>query len=124
MATKGVRGIVYFCPELRLYRYKCRTYEHEDGGLKLGDDADYKFDADELEDMLVALLSSGDKTKEMEARFVADMTGLGRVNPHKVVVFDTGDNKIEIQEPGPYWEVNDKERAAKEAADEAAGREV
>jgi hypothetical protein len=120
MATKGVRGIVYFCPELRLYRYKCRNYDHEDGSLKLGDDADYKFDAEELEDMLVALLSSGDESKMAEARFVASMTGLGRLNPHKVVVFDTGDNKIEIKEPKDYWEAFDAEKMAKEAS-EASG---
>jgi len=120
MASKGTRGIVYFCPDLRLYRYKFRAYDREGGGEKLGDEADYKFDDDELEDMLVALVASGDKDKEAQANFVANITGLARLNPHKIVEFDTGDNKIEIKEPGPFWQAHDKERAEKEAADDAA----
>lgn len=116
MASKGIKGIVYFCSELRLYRYKYRPYE----AGKDGEDVDYKFDADELEDMLVALLSSNDEARVAEAKFVANMTGLARVNPHKIVEFDTGDDKIAVKDVGPFWEVHDKEREKEEAEGQAA----
>lgn len=117
---KGTRGFIYFCPELRLYRYKCRTYD----GDVLGDETDYKFDSDELEDTLVALLASDDPAKVAEAKFVAHMTGCGRRYPHKIVMFDTGepneDQQIKVTEPGMFWAAHDKEKAAREKAEEEA----
>lgn len=117
---KGTRGLIYFCPELRLYRYKTRNYE----GDALGEETDYKFDSDELEDMLVALLASEDPAKVAEAKFVVYMTGLARRDPHKIVIFDTGepnqDAQIKVTEPGPFWAVHDKEKAAREKAEEEA----
>lgn len=120
-ASKGIKGIVYFCPELRLYRYKCSSYEKgDDGVLKLGEEVDYKFDADELEDTLTALLTSNEEARVAEAKFIANMTGLARVSPHKVVEFDTGDDKITPREAGPFWEAHDRERAEKEEAEDRA----
>jgi hypothetical protein len=125
MASKGTKGFIYFCPELRLYRYKCSSYEAgEDGVPKFGEELDYKFDADELEDTLVALLASGEAPREAEAKFMADMTGLARINPHKVVNFDTGKDEISPSEPGPFWEANDKARVEKEEAEERASDEA
>ncbi len=49
------------------------------------------------------------------------MTGLARVNPHKVVAFDTGDDKIDIKDPGPFWEAHDKQRAQKEEQEDEVG---
>jgi len=121
MVTKGTRGIVYFCPELRLYRYKCRSYEKTDAEETLGDESDLKFDADELEDVLVAQLATGDERSEAEANFVSYLTGLGRKFPHKIVKFDTGvgpDGKIDVLEPEPFWNEHDKERVQKEAEEE------
>ena len=121
-SKKGTRGIVYFCPELRLYRYRYNAYEQESGKKEeLGELVDYKFDTDELEELVVALLATGDTGREAEANFVANITGLARTNPHKIVRFDTGSDKIEIVEPGPFWDAHDQEKAEKEKAEAAAG---
>jgi hypothetical protein len=100
----AVKGFVYYCPELRLYRYKVE-------GASESESADYKFDADELEDTLVALLvDDKDQTKAAQAKFLANMTGLARVNPHKIVQFDTGSDKIDVLEPAAFWKKHDEER--------------
>ena len=123
--SKGTRGIVYFCPELRLYRYAYKTYEKVGGVTdeeNIGDEADFKFDGDELEDMVDALVSTGDDLKEAEAKFVAHITGLARLHPHKIVKFDTGIDKIDVEEPDKFWEAHDKERERLEAeAERGAG---
>ena len=109
----AVTGMVYFCPELRLYRYQISDSQNRDN------DVDYKFDADELEDALVAILSRPEDEKEgshQEAKVMADMTGLARVNPHKIVRLDIEKNKIEIAEPADFWKKHDAEREALEAA--------
>lgn len=125
MASKGIKGFVYFCPDLRLYRYVCRPYEtSDDGTLKPGEEIDYKFDADELEDTLVALLASSEEARVAEAKFIANMTGLARINPHKVVEFDTGEDKISPGDPKPFWEAHDKVRAEKEEAESQAADEA
>jgi hypothetical protein len=125
MADKGTRGIVYYCPELRLYRYKYKTYDKAAGeAVEEAEIVDYKFDADELEDTLTAVLASGDEAKEANANFVANITGLARVNPHKIVEFDTGEGdegKIEIKDPVEFWRANDEERRKREEAEERAG---
>lgn len=108
----AVTGFVYFCPELRLYRYTCKDGVPDN-------DVDYKFDADELEDAIVTQLTREDGN-DGEARFLAHMTGLARVNPHKLVKFDTGTNKIDVVEPADYWKGHDAERDAAEKAEEAA----
>ena len=110
----AVTGMVYFCPELRLYHYQISDSGDRDN------DVDYKFNADELEDALVAMLSRADDDEkkegsQREAKFMADMTGLARVNPHKIVMLDIDKNKIEIVEPVDYWKKHDAEREAIEA---------
>lgn len=106
----AIKGKVYYCPELRLYRTQVTSDAAKD-------DVAY-FDGDELEDLLVAQLASseGDET---QARFLAQITGLARVNPHKIVAFSTVEGKqelkIEIIEAPDYWKKHDEARDAAEA---------
>ena len=115
----AITGIVYYCPELRLYRYKTSNPSDRDS------EVDYKFDADELEDSLVALLArEPNEEKNAEVKFLANMTGLARVNPHKVVAFDIENDKIDVLEAGAYWKKHDVEREELVAAEEAAAQKV
>lgn len=110
----AITGIVYYCPELRLYRYKTTNSADREA------DVDYKFDADELEDSLVALLSrEPNEDKNAQAKFLANMTGLARVNPHKIVSFDIENDKIDVLDADVYWKKHDAEREALVAAEEA-----
>lgn len=115
----SVRGTVYYCPDLRLYRYETES-------SKDNEQVDYKFTADELEDALVAILAGNDPHKKAEANFLANMTGLARVNPHKVVSFDTGADKIEVLDAEGYWKKHDllRDEAEGDLPPEGAGGEV
>jgi hypothetical protein len=122
-AKKVLRGVVYYCPDLRLYRYQYEVFERVEGKelKKVDDGVDYKFDGDELEDTLVAVLaSSHDEKAEAEANFTSHVTGLARVNPHKIVEFQAADGedwKINIRDGKQFWEAHDKEREEKEKAE-------
>ena len=89
-----IKGFVCYCPELRLYWHKTTDLDHPENNV------DYKFDDDDLEKAITAHLSEGD---DMKAKFMAYITGLGRVNPHKVVTFDTEGDKIDIVDPSEFW---------------------
>lgn len=104
----AVKGMVYFCPELRLYRYKVDDSEHPENAI------DSKFDADELEDAVVAQVAAAKRSggDDRHARFLANMTGMARVNPHKIVTFDFEEDKAKILEPAEYWKTHDAEREA------------
>jgi hypothetical protein len=102
----AVTGMVYFCPDLRLYRYKLDDSEHPENAI------DSKFDADELEDAMVAQLAAA-KLKgadDSQSRFLASMTGMARINPHKVVTFDVENDKAKVVEPAEFWKKHDAER--------------
>ena len=102
----AVTGMVYFCPELRLYRYKLDDSVHPENAI------DSKFDADELEDTMVAQLAAAKRagSDDTQARFLANMTGMARINPHKIVTFDVDGDKAKILEPAEYWKRHDAER--------------
>jgi len=103
----SVKGMVYYCPELRLYRYKADDSKNSENAI------DSKFDADELEDAIVAQLVAAEKAglkNDHQAKFLANMTGLARVNPHKIVTFDDESDKIKILDPVEYWKQHDKAR--------------
>jgi|SRR5579863_2141176 hypothetical protein len=106
----AVTGMVYFCPELRLYRYKMDDDAHPEMGI------DSKFDADELEDAIVAQIAAAKRAggDDRQARFLANMTGMARVNPHKIVTFDVESDKAKVVEPKDYWTKHDAERDARD----------
>lgn len=112
--TMAVTGMVYFCPDLRLYRYKVDDSAHPENAI------DSKFDADELEDAVVAQLAEANRLggDDRMARFLSNMTGMARVNPHKIVTFNVEDDKAKIVEPADYWKRHDAERDARDARDE------
>jgi hypothetical protein len=64
---------ISFCPHLGLYHYT------------RADGVDYLFDTKKLEEAIDAYLKSGD-TKQ--ADFMATLTGVARLHPHKIVSFD------------------------------------
>lgn len=114
MAEKGFKGFVYYCPELRLYRYAL-----EGEGVEK---VDYKFDADDLEDSIVDLLNTTGpdvEQKKAQANFMMNMTGLARINPHKIVRFDGESDKVEVVDPGPHWKEHDAKRLAEEGIETA-----
>jgi hypothetical protein len=96
----ALTGFVCYCPELRLYWYKVSNEEKPD------QDADYKFSDDELENAIAAHLAQ-DNTKE--AKFMAELTGLARVNPHKFVEFDQERDEVKTVEPVDFWKKHDAE---------------
>lgn len=106
----AVTGMVYFCPELRLYRYKLDDSLHPENAL------DSKFDADELEDAIVAQIAAAQRSGGDigQARFLANMTGMARLNAHKVVTFNVDDDKAVVHEPADYWKKHDAERDARD----------
>jgi hypothetical protein len=106
----AVTGMVYFCPELRLYRYKMDDSVHPEASI------DSKFDADELEDAIVAQLAAAKRAggDDRQAHFLANMTGMARLNPHKIVAFNVEDDKAKIIEPSEYWKKHDAERDARD----------
>ena len=101
----ALRGFVCYCPDLRLYRYKVENDEKPD------QDVDYKFDEDELENAIAAHIAS---ENHAEADFMAKLTGLARVNPHKFVHFDQGTEEIKSVDPAEYWKVHDEARDREE----------
>jgi len=89
-----IKGFVCYCPELRLYWYKVTDEANPKN------DVDYKFDDLELENAITAHLAAG---SEEQAKFMSRVTGLGRVNPHKVITFDTETDKLDVVEPSEFW---------------------
>lgn len=107
----SVSGFVYYCPDLQFYRYHIK-----DSNLPPNEnEEDMKFTEAELEDSIAAQLVEENEESVAHARFVAGMTGLGRVNPHKVVVFDTDNDNITILEPKEFWEQQEEARKNREA---------
>jgi hypothetical protein len=106
----AVTGMVYYCPELRLYRYKIDDSAHPENAI------DSKFDADELEDALVAQIAAAQRSggDDSQARFLANMTGMARVSAHKIVTFNVEDDKAVVVEPSEYWKKHDAERDARD----------
>jgi hypothetical protein len=106
----SVTGMVYFCPELRLYRYKVDDSAHPENAI------DSKFDSDELEDAIVAQIATAKRTggDDRQAMFLANMTGMARLNAHKIVAFDVEKDKAEIIDPAKYWKKHDAERDARD----------
>ena len=106
----AVTGMVYYCPELRLYRYKIDDSAHPENAI------DSKFDSDELEDAVVAQIAAAQRAgnDDRQARFLANMTGMARVNAHKIVTFNVDEDKAVVLEPGDYWKKHDAERDARE----------
>lgn len=94
-------GFVCYCPELRLYWYKVSNEENPE------QDADYKFNDDELEDAIATHLAS---KQDKEAEFMGHLTGLGRTNPHKIVSFDQDKDEIKVEDPADFWKRHDAER--------------
>ena len=92
-------GFVYFCPDLRLYRYVV----NDDSTSSI----DYKFDEDELENTIASYLASEEKLK---ADVMASVTGLARLHPHKIVKFDEQSEKFEIVEAKDFWKEHDQKR--------------
>ncbi len=88
-------GMVCYCPELRLYHYKIID---DDKPKHENTEAAY-FDEEALEDAIAQLMAL-DKTPNAEA--LAQMTGLGRLHPHKVIEFTDDDNPL-IIEASEYW---------------------
>jgi hypothetical protein len=88
-----LKGFVCFCPDLNLYWYKVTNEDSPQ------EDVDYKFDDLELENAISTHIASGN---EVAAKFMADSTGLGRVNPHKYVTFDTENDSLEVVEPKDF----------------------
>jgi len=89
----AITGFICFCPDFRIYHF------HQRDDSKEGDEAeaDYKFTEPELENVVAAHLSQGNKR---EAEFVAKMTGFARLYPHKIVEFSTeGDGGLNVKDP-------------------------
>jgi hypothetical protein len=106
----AVTGMVYYCPALRLYRYKLDDSVHPENSI------DSKFDADELEDVMVAQIAAAKRAggDDSQSRFIASMTGMARINPHKIVTFDVENDKANVVEPADYWKKHDAERDARD----------
>lgn len=99
----AVSGFVYYCPDLQIYRYYIK-----DTSLPPNEcEQDMKFTDSELEDTLAAQLATEEEKNVSHAKFVSHMTGLGRVNPHKVVEFDTETDNIVVTEPAEFWKKQD-----------------
>lgn len=112
----AVKGFVCFCPDLLMYRYKIVDDSKEQGDAE--HEIYHKFDEDELLDSIAFHLKEGNMDA---AKFVSKITGLGRVNPHKVITFDTASEKIDIHEPAVFWAAKEAEAKALEAAKEQEG---
>jgi hypothetical protein len=69
----SVATSISFCPHLGLYHYT------------RADGVDYLFDTKKLEEAIDAYLKSGDAK---QADFMATLTGVARLHPHKIVSFD------------------------------------
>ena len=71
---------------------------------------------DELEDAIVAPIAAAqrDGGDDRQARFLANMTGMARVNAHKIVTFNVEEDKAVVLEPRDYWKKHDAERDARE----------
>jgi hypothetical protein len=93
-------GTVYYCPELRLYRFTMKGETTDEN------DVDYKFDEDEL---IIAIATHMESGEQGQADFMSKVTGLGRVNPHKVIMFTDASDQIQIVEPADYWKKVEKE---------------
>lgn len=100
-------GFVCYCPETRLYWYKVSNDEAPD------QDADYKFNDEELENAIATHLAS---EKVDEAKFMAELTGMARVNPHKFVRFDQEKDEVKAVDPVDFWRQYDAEHAIPEGA--------
>lgn len=111
MAT--VTGFVYYCPDLRLYRYKISDLTKP----KDEQETDLKFDEEDLEISIATYLAHND---DANAKFMASMSGLARVNPHKIVAFDVESDDITIVEPVEFWKKHDAEVDAQYAAAQSA----
>lgn len=101
----AVMGFVCYCPELRLYQYKLTDTTKPEGER----DTDYKFDENDLEISIATHLAADNKK---EAKFLADFTGLARVNPHKYVMIDKSKSTDEVAnfklvDPADYWKEQD-----------------
>lgn len=94
---------VFFCPDLRLYNYEARDTEDSNNNTEL------KFDSYGLEDALVAQIASGGE-EEVQARSLANITGLARINPHKIVRYEVSSNEVKVIEPEAHWKARDRER--------------
>ncbi len=103
MAT--VVGFICFCPDLRLYRYKITDHTQPEDSRE----TDLKFTNDELENSIAEHLANN---RESDAEFLAHMTGLARVNAHKIVTFDVEADNITIADTAEFWKKHDAEVAA------------
>jgi len=101
----AVMGFVCYCPHLRLYQYKLTDTSKPEGERE----ADYKFDEADLEIGIATHLAADN---EKEAKFLAELTGLARVNPHKYVMIDKAKStdamvNFKLVEPEAYWKEQD-----------------
>ena len=88
-----LRGCVCYCPDFGLYKYSVSDLKEPENSFE------YKFDETELENSIASHLQNND---EANAKLMANVTGLARVNPHKYVIFDTADNSLSILTPEDY----------------------
>lgn len=98
----AMSGFVCYCPDLRLYWYKVENPEKPD------QEADYKFNDEELEDAIATHLAN---EQQREADFMAELTGLARTNEHMFVVFDQVRDEIKVEEPSKFWKKYDEQRS-------------
>ena len=99
----AMSGFVCYCPDLRLYRYVTKNDEKPNGE----GDVDYKFDDDELENVIATHIAQDQK---MQAEVMAQVTGLARLHPHTFVRFSESEDKIDVIQPEDHWKSHDAER--------------
>lgn len=113
----AVSGFVYYCPDLQIYRY----YINDTSLPPDEREQDMKFTDYELEDTLAHQLATGDEKNVAHAKFVSHMTGLGRVNPHKIVEFDTETDNIVVTEPEEFWKKQEAKRELTDGSSDKVG---
>lgn len=100
----GVHQIVYHCPELHLYRYIVVDSDNPDN------DQDYKFDEEELVMAIATHQESRDALQQAQADIMAKITGVARLNPHKICRIEgvEAGAKISVIEPADYFKKDGK----------------
>jgi hypothetical protein len=101
-STMAMFGFVCYCPDLRLYRYVTKNDEKPGGE----GDVDYKFDDVELENVIATHIA---QDQQMQAQVMAQVTGLARLHPHKIVRFSEKEDKIDVVDPVDHWKEQDAE---------------
>jgi hypothetical protein len=94
-------GFVCYCPDLRLYWYKATNEDVPE------QEADYKFSDAELEDAIASHLA---QDRQGEAEFMAQLTGMARLNPHMFVEIDQASDKLKVTAPKDFWAKHDAVR--------------